>query len=242
MAKFDKGQFTIVPSKEARNGMHPTLQCVYMWLCDHSDSKMQSFPSRKVLAAEAGISVDTLDRALAKLEELGMIKKEARYNDGEQMSNLYTVNMITTLRKTGGEGGAKTTPPSSKSPTQNSTQLTQPNSISKDIGASSLTKPAEKKVYGNPEVNTVIESFSSLTGLRLTKIAEQRRYASLLIKAHGLENVLAGCAVVAATIEDQYAPRISDIKSMYYKFSDLQLYARKKAPKETKQPVDLDNL
>ena len=138
---------------------------------------------------------------------------------------------------------AKTTLPSRKSPTQNSTQLTQPNkTISKDIGASSLMEPT-KQTYGNPEVNQLLETFTSLTGLRLTKLTEQRRYGSLLIKAHGLENVLAGCAVVAATIEDQYAPRISDLKEMYYKFGQLQVYARKKQGEAKKGQVqDLSEL
>lgn len=243
MAKFDKGNFTLVPSKKAREGMHPTLQTVYMWLCDHSDDKMQSYPSRKVLAAECGISVDTLDRALTRLQEFGMIDKDSRFSNNEQTSNLYTVNIVNRGPQKDGGVAAKTTLPSRKSPTQNSTQLTQPiKTISKDIGASSLMTP-QKQTYGNPEVTQLIETFTSLTGLRLTKMTEQRRFGSLLIKAHGIENCLAACAVVAATIEDQYAPRISDIKEMYYKFGQLQVYARKKQGEAKKGQVqDLSEL
>lgn len=244
MAKFDKGEFTLVPSKTARSGMNPTLQCVYMWLCDHSNEKMQSYPSRKVLAAECGISVDTLDKALTRLEEYGMVTKESQYKNNEQTTNLYTVNIIDTPPQKQEGVAVKTTLGGRKSPTQNSTHITQSNklTISNDIGASSLMKP-EKKEYGNPEVNKLIETFSSLTGLRLMKMTEQRRYGSLLIKANGIDNCLAACAVVGATMEDQYAPRISDIKELYYKFGQLQVYARKKQGESKKGQVkDLSEL
>lgn len=237
MAKFDKGQFTLVPSKKARDGLHPTLQTVYTWLCDYSDSSMKSFPSRTRLAANCGISVKTLDRALQILEEKGLIEKNARYKNNEQQSNEYVVNVV---NKT--IGGDKLTLPSDKNDIQNSTQLTQSNTISKDIGASSLVKP-QKQEYGNPDINKLIETFSSLTGLRLMKMTEQRRYGSLLIKANGLDNCLAACAVVAASLEDQYAPRISDLKELYYKFGQLQVYARKKQGEQKKGQVqDLSEL
>lgn len=197
MAKFDKGEFTLVPSKTARRGLKPSVQVVYMWLAEYADDNMKSFPSRKRLAEDCGMSVDTLDRALSELEDLGLIKKEHRIINNENTSNLYTVNIVAkSLQKKSGVA-AKTTLPSTEIAAQNSTQLTQPiKTISKDIGASSLMKPT-KQTYGNPEVTQLIETFTSLTGLRLTKLTEQRRFASLLIKAHGLENCMGAAAAVA---------------------------------------------
>lgn len=243
MAKFNKGEFTLVPSKTARRGLKPTVQVVYVWLSEYADDSMKSFPSRRRLADDCGVSVDTLDRALAELEQLGLIKKEHRIINNENTSNLYTVNIVDKPLQKKSEVAAKTTLPSTEIAAQNSTHITQPNNtISKDIGASSLMQP-KKQEYGNPDVNKLVETFSSLTGLRLMKMTEQRRYGSLLIKANGLDNCLAACAVVAATIEDQYAPRISDLKELYYKFGQLQVYARKKQGESKKGQVqDLSEL
>lgn len=181
---------------------------------------------------------DAIRSAMQELADAGYLMRGAQERQEDGTFTTAEAILYETPRRNNRVGK-----PVSENPIQVNTDKvnTDKVSISNDIPASSLMKQP-KKEYGNPDVNKLIETFTSLTGLRLTKLAEQRRYGSLLIKAHGLENVLAGCAVVAATIEDQYAPRISDIKTMYYKFGDLQLYARKNQPKQAKGPVDLDDL
>lgn len=182
---------------------------------------------------------DAIRSAMQELAETGYLLRgdQERQEDGTFSAN-EAILYETPRRKT------RVGKPVSENPIQVNTDKvnTDKVSISKDIPASSLMKP-EKKEYGNPEVNKLIETFTSVTGLRLVKLAEQRRFASLLIKANGIENCLVACGVVAATIEDQYAPRISDIKELYYKWGNLQVYARKKnkAPKET-GPIDLDGM
>lgn len=93
--KYDKKDFTVLPNKHKRLGLSPNLQTVYTWLCEHSDENMRSFPSRKTLAFECGMSVRTLDRSIQELVSLGMIAKSARHNDSEQTTNMYEVVLFT---------------------------------------------------------------------------------------------------------------------------------------------------
>lgn len=52
----------------------------------------QCHPSRKTLAEKCGLSLSSLDRALAELIELGAIKKQQRVSsNGDWTSNIYTV-------------------------------------------------------------------------------------------------------------------------------------------------------
>lgn len=177
-----------------------------------------------------------------ELEKAGYLVKGAKKQDSKgrfytESATLYEQS-ITRLEKPTSDK------PTTENPTQVNTDIVSTNkvSISKDIPASSLMKQP-KQEYGNPDVNKLIETFTSLTGLRLMKMTEQRRFASLLIKANGIDNCVAACAVVAASIEDQYAPRISDIKELYYKFGQLQVYARKKQGESKKGQVqDLSEL
>lgn len=241
--KYNKGDFTVVPSKNARKGLKPVLQTAYTWLAEHSNDNMESWPSRKVLAEEVGVSIDTLDKALKDLVELGLIKKEERYVDNEQTTNMYQVMIVDKVK-----GAVKTTLPSRKIPTQNSTQLTQPINSNTNVlelsDDSDLLKPQPKAVYGNPDVTAVLEMFTSITGLRLNKVALQRRYASLLLKSgNTIEDVRAGLAVVAASMDDKYAPSISNIEDLYHKWGKLQVYARKRGAQANKRNTDdLDSL
>ena len=48
------------------------------------------FPRRKVLADSVGVSVETLDKCMAQLIDVGAVRKEQRHSpDGDQISNLY---------------------------------------------------------------------------------------------------------------------------------------------------------
>lgn len=234
--KFNKGEFTLVPSKTARRGLKPALQVVYMWLADHANDNMECYPSRNVLAEECGVSVDTLDDTIKKLIDLELIEKEDRYHNSTQISNLYTINIVEVAANSGG-GAVKTTLGGGKNQTQNSTQLTQPITLSND------NVELVKKPRGNPDSIEIVESFMSITGLRLSDMTKQRQYASRLLKREGKETVLGAIQVVAAIMDDKYAPRISDLAKLYYKWSDLQLYARKKAkPAGRVEQVDLNQL
>jgi len=97
--------------------------------------------------------------------------------------------------------------------------------------------------YGNPDISEVLDTFTKLTGLKLTNIKRQRRFASTLIKREGKDNVLTGIAFVASIMDDKYAPRIADIEKLYYKWGELQLYGRKKSASARETTlVDLSTL
>lgn len=123
--KFNKGEFTTVPSKSARRGLPPKLQVIYMWLCEYSDENNLSFPARSTLAKDCGISVRALDDGIKHLERLGLVNKERRVVDNEYTSSLYTVNIV----NDSAPPSANSAPPSAKNnttPSANSAHRTQP--------------------------------------------------------------------------------------------------------------------
>lgn len=68
------------------------LLLVYIAKCTDEDDL--SFPSVKLMAAKCGVSPRTIQRALSKFCELGLVAAAPRYRkDGSQTSNLYTINM-----------------------------------------------------------------------------------------------------------------------------------------------------
>ena len=70
---FDKGTFILVPDKEALRGRPPLEQLVAIWIGDYGLT--DAFPSRKTIARDCGVSVKSIDRAIAKLEQDGIITK-----------------------------------------------------------------------------------------------------------------------------------------------------------------------
>lgn len=98
-----------------------------------------------------------------------------------------------------------------------------------------------KVSYGNPDINEILETFTIKTGIKLTNIKRQRQFASILLRSESKDTILNGIAFVAYIMDDKYAPRVSDIEKLYYKWGELQLYGRKKTTRETTK-VDLTNL
>ena len=66
---------------------------VYLVLCAYADSREGTcFPSYQTIAGKAGCSRRKAIDAVARLESLGLIRKEVRKNPcGDNTSNLYTV-------------------------------------------------------------------------------------------------------------------------------------------------------
>lgn len=236
MSKFNKGEFTVVPSKSAREGLKPVLQTVYTWLCDFGDENLESYPSRPALANKCGISVDTLDKAVKDLIDMGMIEKKERYVNNEQTTNIYQAKIVE-------KAVGNLRPPSRKNPTQNSTQLTQPiTSTNVEGTSSSLLAPIPKKSFGNPDVNEVIQMFEKTLDIKLSRVVNQRRAASTLIKRYGKDYVLQGIVAAANCSDDQYAPHISSVEDLQEKWNKLVIYYRKKKKTNKSNVVDLDGL
>lgn len=69
--------------------------CVYVALTWRLDADGTAFPSHALLAEDSGVSVSSVQRALNRLRELGVVdwEQRARPNDPGQTSNRYTVHV-----------------------------------------------------------------------------------------------------------------------------------------------------
>lgn len=105
--KWKKGDYSIVPNKEAIRGLPAPTRSVYLAVCDRADEDGVCWPSFKTLAKDAGVSKPTAITHIEKLVELGFLLCEKRHKKGkkESDSNVYTV-----LLKEG-EGGKGGLPP-----------------------------------------------------------------------------------------------------------------------------------
>lgn len=225
--KYDKNQFTTVPNKDKHKGLSPYLQTLYMWLCNHSDKDMLSFPSRKTLAAECGMSVRTLDRTMQELVTLGLIVKAARYNNNEQSTNFYEVVLFAQGGDTDAGGGDTQSLGGDRNSTQNSIHLTQ--SIKQKDTDVSLAK-AE---YGNAELNELFQYWQSTTGLAITaRMVYNRRAASSLLKKYGAERLRRLIDGVATAQGEQFAPQISSFEELQSKLDKLLVWGKKRVSKK----------
>lgn len=232
--KYSKGEFTQVPNKSARRGLPPAEQVVLMWLADHSDDNEQCYPSRRILAEECGLSVRSLDRALASLIERGLIVKSDRYIHGRQTSNMYEVVILA------GEGDKNDTPGATKTtrgratktthrtqPIKNSTHLTHVDAL-----ASTATAPV---AYGAPEINELFDYWEQILGYRVEGQRQRNRNAcSNLVKKHGVDGVRRLIQGVAKASNDRFAPRIADFTQLQARYNELIAWGRRTVVNENK--------
>jgi hypothetical protein len=91
--KYQPGKFSIVPNRDYLCGKPPILQCLFLWLCVHSDEAGICFPSRKKLSEECNCDKRSIDKYMKVLEDDGVVKKTLRYNKRKKRndSNLYQI-------------------------------------------------------------------------------------------------------------------------------------------------------
>lgn len=66
---------------------------VYVVIQSHVDDRGTAYPSRETIAAEAGLSVATVKRAVRELQQIGVVAAVPRRDRaGRQASNLYRVS------------------------------------------------------------------------------------------------------------------------------------------------------
>lgn len=138
--KFKKGTFIVVPNKEYLKGKPSEMQCIYFWLCEHSDDNGRSFPTRQTIADEAGCSLNTADKYLKQLVEEGFITSTQRFkpNSQELTSNIYQVLLLNA-------------PPKKREPTPNSAITGVPNN---GVGTNpSINKPNLTTITAEAEPN-----------------------------------------------------------------------------------------
>lgn len=93
MAKYKKGSFITVPNQTSIFGIDPKAQCLYMWLCFHSNQDGECFPSRKLLSEESGMSIASVKRSLKTLTDRKILSVKNRKNGKENITNLYSINI-----------------------------------------------------------------------------------------------------------------------------------------------------
>lgn len=113
--KYKKGSFITVPNSEELKGIHPTAQCIFMWLCHHANQDGKCFPSRKRLAELCGVSVDMIDKMVKLLVEKNLLTKQKRKKDAKvNNTNIYEIiiggvaDTVGHLADTVGQGVADT--------------------------------------------------------------------------------------------------------------------------------------
>ena len=93
--RYEKGTFIIIPNKDLLRGKPSELQSVFFWLCEHSNDDGICFPSRRTVAKESGVGVRTVDKVIAQLSELELIKKTERKTEQKvNKSNLYQIMIV----------------------------------------------------------------------------------------------------------------------------------------------------
>ena len=91
MNTLEDGTFSIFPCLLAK-GMPTYEQCALAWLWQHANRDGLGFPSMKTLAAEAGMSLPSMKRAIRSLVKRGLIRKQRRTDrDGRYTSNYYEI-------------------------------------------------------------------------------------------------------------------------------------------------------
>lgn len=83
---------------------------------------------------------------------------------------------------------------------------------------------------GKPSINLLFDNWLELMGYPITvKKTENRRFAELLLKREGLERVREYIALASVARSDQYAPRVTSLVDLYYKWDRLTDWAMRKS-------------
>lgn len=96
-AVMDLG-FSIIPSlllrAQRRLGLNPTQLAVLLQLCDYWwDEKRKPFPSKEALSQRLGLSTRQVQRQIAALEAVGLVKRIERIGrHGGKLSNIYDLS------------------------------------------------------------------------------------------------------------------------------------------------------
>jgi DNA-binding transcriptional MocR family regulator len=87
----EQGSFEQIPHWVMEKATGRAL-ALYLTLRRHARGSNRCAPSRAVLAAEMGVSTDTIDRAMKRLVEIGAITSTRRIQpNGDPAPNLYTI-------------------------------------------------------------------------------------------------------------------------------------------------------
>jgi hypothetical protein len=71
--------------------LQPTNKLIMLALADMANDEGQCWPSNRSLQRRTGLSERTVRGALTDLEEQGLVRRDSRFNEGRQTSNLFEI-------------------------------------------------------------------------------------------------------------------------------------------------------
>lgn len=203
---------------------------VYLSLCRHANLDQKCWPSIKKIAEELAISEKQVGRSIKTLEEHKIVAKE---RVGKKATNRYW--LLNKSEWTGSPISEQTDSPITTDSQSDHQGTDSPfhskDTHKKDTNSKELVSKDTNTSdgYGNPDVNSFIETLKSEFGLNLLdgSAAENRKYAWLAIKkCGGLE--IAKKVIMAAAADDFYGDKIASVKKLYYHMAEIVQKARGK--------------
>lgn len=198
-----------------------------MFLCDYETGEWRG--GRFRLAEHCHMNPNTMWSATDRLIKAGMINRSSnnkftvfsicKWAEYQELDNSTVNNESTTNQQRINTINRNIRSKEVKEKTKNSTNV--------------LLAP-----YGKPEINQAFADWQSATGLAITgQVRANRNAASNLLKKHGAEALGKLIKLVAASQEDQYAPRIGDFCGLQAKQNDLLVWAKKSFVKQEKSQM-----
>lgn len=143
--------FGVIPNWLVRDTtISGAAKMVYVVLSSHAGAHGTTWLSHTTIAAEAGTSVSTVQRALAVLSEMGLVGiSQRRREDGGQTSNIYRLRVVSGV-------GQNDQPPRSEGPTPPVRVTDEEEPLKKNPGVTTSGRPRRP---GRAEYSTEFEAF-----------------------------------------------------------------------------------
>jgi DNA-binding Lrp family transcriptional regulator len=263
--KYQPGTFSIIPNKTVVAGQKAFIQSVYFWICDMANEEGKCWPSHETLAIRAGCSESSVKRAIATLEEIGILTRENRKTKNGQTSNIYQLNIVPVVlselagqvsetyeqypsinnnkpsTKVEGINPEEIHTPDLKLKTEEGVEVTVSGElldyleISPDVD--DLTTNKLRKPMGNPDVNELIDYFEVQFDLKMSRPGKQRIAASNLIRRYQKENVKKGIDAALLVRDEEYAPQIVSLEDLWEKWNKLAEFYRKRQGNQSRVTI-----
>lgn len=238
--RTDKSKNYTVMANYALNDDRLSLKAcgLWAWLMSKPDNWQISING---IYAQRKEGRDAIRSAITELEDSGYLIRapQVRKEDGTYGSAESVLHESSVLENTTSGNTTSENPIQVNTDKVNTDKVIVTNVTT--VPESEILKPI-KKIYGNPDVNEIIETFEKEMDMKLTEVTKQRKFAKLLLNRGDLIVIKQGILAAAACQADQYAPQITSIEKLYYKWNDLLAYYRKRQKKQAEPNVDLGDL
>lgn len=252
--KYEKGTFATVPIKLI-DGLDPHTQVVFMHICKFVNEGGHCWPSLKKLAQSCGMSRRTVIRRIEYLQQMGIIRKTARYREnGSYTSNNYELHIEHPEENIKGEDSSRqchgvtriVSRSHQDSVTESLSELKKTELNSKELKnfEQPLPEALDKRDASenhHEDITKVMEAFQMTVNPAIVYGHKTNRKACIeLIKKFGVDRVVKTVKYLGEIQEDPFAPRITTPHQLLHKFGDLMIYyKREQAKSQTNQIVSI---